>query len=242
LLNALPQEQPVYGLQSVGLLPDTPAQTDIESMATTYLQALAEAEIARPYHLLGWSMGGVVAMEMARQLEAAGNPVGSLTLIDTFAPSSSATETNEATLLQWFAQDTGYLTPSVQPTLLPDEASLEAQLRHLWPQLQATGNLPTGLTFQDLQHQFAVFQANYGAMLAYRPQKYKLPVSLIVAKASAKSGRNKWLGWKRYLARRSVQVLPGTHFSLLQEPKTINHIAEVLRQTLPATKEVISSA
>jgi hypothetical protein len=37
-------------------------------------------------------------------------------------------------------------------------------------------------------------------------------------------------------------VLPGTHFSLLQEPKTINHIAQALRHLLPAKKEVISSA
>ena len=233
LVNALPAEQPVYGLQSVGLLPDTPAQTEIEAMATTYLQALREAEIAQPYHLLGWSMGGIVAMEMAQQLEATGNPVGSLTLIDSFAPGSSAAETNETTLLQWFAQDTGYLTPSVQPTLLPDEASLDAQLRHLWPQLQATGNLPTGLTFQDLQHQFAVFQANYAAMQAYRPQKYRLPVQLVAAKTSAKSVRNKWLGWKKYLRKRSVEVLPGTHFSLLQEPKTVKCIADVLQQQLP---------
>jgi thioesterase domain-containing protein len=183
-------------------------------------------------------MGGVVAMEMAQQLNEAGSPAGSLTLIDTFAPSSSAAETNETTLLQWFAQDTGYLTPSVQPTLLPDEASLDAQLRHLWPQLQATGNLPAGLTFQDLQHQFAVFQANYAAMQAYQPQKYRLPVSLIVAKASAKLGRNKWLGWKKYLSRRSVQVLPGTHFSLLQEPKTIKRIAEELMQLLPTKASI----
>jgi thioesterase domain-containing protein len=233
LVNSLPGEQPVYGLQSVGLLPDTPAQTEIETMATTYLHALAEAEIMRPYHLVGWSMGGVVAMAMAQQLETAGNPAGSLTLIDTFAPGSSAAETNETTLLQWFAQDTGYLTPSIQPTLLPDEASLDAQLRHLWPQLQATGNLPAGVTFQDLQHQFAVFQANYAAMQTYQPQKYRLPVNLITAKASAKSVRNKWLGWKKYLRKRSVEVLPGTHFSLLQDPKTIKRIAEALMQLLP---------
>ncbi|MAT97566.1 MAG: hypothetical protein CL608_10525 [Anaerolineaceae bacterium] len=238
LVNSLPGEQPVYGLQSAGLLPDTPAQTDIETMAATYLKALYEADIRRPYHLAGWSMGGVVAMAMAQQLEAAGNPAASLTLIDTFAPGSSAAETNETTLLQWFAQDTGYLTPSVRPTLLPDEASLDAQLRHLWPQLQATGNLPAGLTFQDLQHQFAVFQANYAAMQTYQPQKYRLPVNLITAKASAKSVRNKWLGWKKYLRKRSVEVLPGTHFSLLQDPKTIQRIAELLIELLPTKASI----
>jgi thioesterase domain-containing protein len=73
LVQALPADQPVYGLQSLGLLPHTPAQTDIASMAASYLQALEAADIGRPYHLLGWSMGGVVAVEMAQQLAAAGH-------------------------------------------------------------------------------------------------------------------------------------------------------------------------
>jgi surfactin synthase thioesterase subunit len=70
-------------------------------------------------------------------------------------------------------------------------------------------------------------------MQTYQPQKYRLPVNLITAKASAKSVRNKWLGWKKYLRKRSVEVLPGTHFSLLQDPKTIKRIAEALMQLLP---------
>ncbi|MCA9944893.1 MAG: hypothetical protein KC449_15515, partial [Anaerolineales bacterium] len=178
------------------------------------------------------------AMEMAQQLAESGQPVGSLTLIDTFAPTDKAVQPNDSTLLQWFAQDTGYLTPKAQPTLLPDGANLDAQLRHLWPQLQATGNLPAGLTLADLQHQFAVFQANYTAMQTYRPRKYRLPVQLIAAKASAKAERNKWLGWKKHLAKRSVQVLPGTHFTLLQERQTVQQIAELLAKQVQAEAKI----
>ena len=238
LVKALPGQQPVYGLQSLGLLPSTPAQIDIESMATTYLQALADAKIPQPYHLLGWSMGGVVAFEMAQQLAAAGSAVGSLTLVDTFAPTRDAAQPNAATLLQWFAQDTGYLSPAAKPTLLPDEAAIEAQLRHLWPQLQATGKLPAGLMLQDLMQQFDVFQANYAAMLAYTPRKYALPVNMIVSKASAKSVRSRWLGWRKYLAQKSVHVLRATHFTLLQEPQHVTRIAQEIIKKLPIVSGV----
>ncbi|MBK8901319.1 MAG: non-ribosomal peptide synthase/polyketide synthase [Anaerolineaceae bacterium] len=232
LVQALPAQQPVYGLQSLGLLPHTPAQTDIASMAASYLQALEATDIGRPYHLLGWSMGGVVALEMAQQLAAADQAVGSLTLIDTFAPSGQVELPPATTLLQWFAQDTGYLSPKTKLNLLPDGASIDAQLRHLWPQLQAAGHLPEELTWDEFARQFTVFQANYAAMQAYGPRPFAHPVQLIVAKNSARRQKDKWLGWQAYLAQLSVEVLRGNHFTLLQAPKTVKQIAQTLTNRL----------
>ncbi|MCB8981032.1 MAG: amino acid adenylation domain-containing protein, partial [Ardenticatenaceae bacterium] len=228
LVQALPKEQPIYGLQSMGLLPHTPAQTDIASMAASYLQALEAANIPQPYHLLGWSMGGVVAMEMAQQLAASGQAVGSLTLIDTFAPSGEYDQPSATTLLQWFARDTGYLSPKKRPSLLPDNASVADQLQHLWPQLQAAGNLPDELTWDEFEQQFAVFQANYAAMQTYVPRPFTQPVQLIVSKNSAKGQKDKWLGWQDCLENVSVDVLRGNHFTLLQDAKTIKQIAQTV--------------
>ncbi|MCZ7672437.1 MAG: alpha/beta fold hydrolase [Chloroflexi bacterium] len=230
LVDKLPAEQPIYGVQSLGLLPDTPAQIDIETMTATYLQALAEAQIPQPYHLTGWSMGGVVALEMAQQLAATNTPVRSLTLIDTYAPNNQSGEPNDTQLLQWFVQDAGYLMPSVKLTLLPDEAETGMQLQHLWQQLQETGDLPPALTLADLQQQFAVFRANYAAMQAYKPQRYSQPVHMIVAKDSAKSVRSKWLGWKKYFAKKSVNVLRTTHFDLLKAPHVTRIAKEITRK------------
>ncbi len=63
---------------------DVPPGTDVEVIAASALTALRRLQPAGPYHLLGWSAGGVVAFEMACQLAARGEPVDSLTLIDSF--------------------------------------------------------------------------------------------------------------------------------------------------------------
>ncbi len=235
LVRALPDSLPIYAVQSMGLLPETAAQTDIATMAATYLQELTA--VSTPYHLAGWSMGGLIALEMAQQLAAAGIPPASLTLIDTFAPDGKFTAPNDSVLLQWFAQDTGYLTPNDKPSLLADEVDINAQLRHLWPQLQATGNIPPALTLQDVQQQFAVFRTNYAAMQAYQVRPYSLPVHLIAAKASARSVRDKWLGWKPYLAKRRRLLLSATHFSLLHPPH-VQRIAQEIRKTVQETSKV----
>jgi amino acid adenylation domain-containing protein len=78
-------EQPVYGLQARGLNGiDEPAES-IEEMAADYVAAITAANPHGPYALAGYSFGGIIAFEMARQLLAAGRPVTFVGLLDTYA-------------------------------------------------------------------------------------------------------------------------------------------------------------
>lgn len=79
-------DQPVYGLQSVGLDGLTPPVQDVPSMAANYIEQVRAVQPAGPYHLGGGSMGGMVALEMARQLKAAGEEIGLLIFFDTIGP------------------------------------------------------------------------------------------------------------------------------------------------------------
>jgi thioesterase domain-containing protein len=55
-------------------------------MAAGYLEVLKNAQPEGPYYLLGWSVGGVVAYEMAQQLSRQGQSVALLIMLDTIAP------------------------------------------------------------------------------------------------------------------------------------------------------------
>ncbi|HXO39837.1 MAG TPA: amino acid adenylation domain-containing protein, partial [Thermoanaerobaculia bacterium] len=81
LARALGPDQPLYGLQLPDPQPPGSVPT-VETLAARYLEELPAVAPAGPYALSGWSLGGAIAYEMARQLRAAGEAVELLALID----------------------------------------------------------------------------------------------------------------------------------------------------------------
>ncbi|NJK64788.1 MAG: amino acid adenylation domain-containing protein [Synechococcaceae cyanobacterium SM2_3_1] len=75
LLPHLPADQPIYGLQSQGLLTGHKPFDQISKMARDYREAIHTIQPQGPYQVLGWSMGGVIAYEIAQQLQQLGEPV-----------------------------------------------------------------------------------------------------------------------------------------------------------------------
>ena len=82
----LGKDQPLFGIQDPSLYNAQSASKSIEEMAARYIEVLKTVQPEGPYHLLGWSVGGVVAFEMAQQLSRQGQTVAILILLDTSAP------------------------------------------------------------------------------------------------------------------------------------------------------------
>lgn len=83
MVSALGPDQPVYGIQSIGLdgtmnVPDT-----LEEIAAFYIQEMLENDPIGPYALAGYSFGGYIAYEMGKQLKAMGKEVKLLAMFDT---------------------------------------------------------------------------------------------------------------------------------------------------------------
>ncbi|MEM7345669.1 MAG: thioesterase domain-containing protein, partial [Chloroflexota bacterium] len=72
-------DQPFYGFQWSGEL-------TIEAMAYQYVQAMQTVQPEGPYFIGGFSLGGVIAVEMARLLAAQYQTVGLVALFDTYCP------------------------------------------------------------------------------------------------------------------------------------------------------------
>ncbi|HTQ36348.1 MAG TPA: beta-ketoacyl synthase N-terminal-like domain-containing protein [Steroidobacteraceae bacterium] len=86
LARAMHPDQPFYGLQAAGIDGISRPHETIEEMAEAYIGEIRALQPAGPYLLGGFSVGGIVAFEMARQLTALGQEVGLLAFIDTFHP------------------------------------------------------------------------------------------------------------------------------------------------------------
>ena len=82
LAQHLGPDQPIYGIEARGLYDNHPPDTSVEEMAAHYLAVVRVAWPKGPYALAGFSFGGVVAFEMARQLVASGARVALLALLD----------------------------------------------------------------------------------------------------------------------------------------------------------------
>jgi len=84
LARALHPARPVYGLQSPALDPKQPLPSSIEAMANDYVQRVVALQPKGPVHLLGWSVGGILAQAMAVRLHEIGREVGELVLLDAY--------------------------------------------------------------------------------------------------------------------------------------------------------------
>lgn len=84
LARALQPARPVYGLQSPALDARLPLPSSIEAMANDYVQRVVALQPKGPVHLLGWSVGGILAQAMAVRLHEIGREVGELVLLDAY--------------------------------------------------------------------------------------------------------------------------------------------------------------
>ncbi|HVR99644.1 MAG TPA: non-ribosomal peptide synthase/polyketide synthase, partial [Thermoanaerobaculia bacterium] len=226
-------DRPVYGLQA-----QEGSAWTLEEMAARYVHALREVQPEGPYSLGGWSMGGVVAFEMARQLERQGEAVAPVALIDSFAPEGQERPQRivaDGELVALFARDISRQFGLSLPPLLPDFGELAAEdaLRWLSAKAERAGLLPPGAESREVKRRFAVFQANFRLLEGYAGGPCAAPVILFkAAERPAESASD--LGWGR-LSQGPIEVheLSGDHYTLLQQPH-VQTLAALLRERLGA--------
>jgi thioesterase domain-containing protein/acyl carrier protein len=89
LLRHLDPDQPVYGLQARGIDSGQALPGSFDEMINAHVDEIRSVSPDGPYHLLGWSSGGVIAHAIARVLEQDGARVGVLAMLDSHpAPGS----------------------------------------------------------------------------------------------------------------------------------------------------------
>ncbi|HYC87908.1 MAG TPA: amino acid adenylation domain-containing protein, partial [Thermoanaerobaculia bacterium] len=87
LARLLSPAHPLYAVESVNLYGREPLIGELEELAARYAAEIRRVRPHGPYILGGWSMGGVLAYEIALQLERDGETVERLLMLDSFLPS-----------------------------------------------------------------------------------------------------------------------------------------------------------
>jgi thioesterase domain-containing protein len=235
LSRSLGSDRPFYGLQAAELPEGRAPDDTVEAMAARYVAALREVQPAGPYLLGGWSLGGVVAYEMALQLREMGETIELLALIDAHAPmpAASLSEDGDLALLASFAQNLGLpleqlpLTAAEVKGMSPDE-----RMALVVEQARRFRVLPPDYEAGQLAQLFRLFSRHVRALMRYTPRSYDGCLTLYRVAREEANGQDA-LGW-RGLALRGVKVrdIPGTHFTALREPHVVE-LAARLAEDLP---------
>ena len=219
LARQLAPGRPLAGLPAPGLDGRSAPLRRLEELAAHHLDRMVEAgHHDRSTLLGGWSMGGVVAFEMARQLRLRGmGEVPLLLLLDSFAPGGMAA-VDDAELLQRFAADWG-LTAGVDLGIAASDLrglDPRAGVRHLIAAARAAGLASAGHDVAQVTARFDVFRACTEAVAAYRPVDV-YPGRLLLLRSAGGHG-DASRGWEPWAAEVEVRTVPGDHYSILRDP------------------------
>ncbi len=224
LARHLNPKQPVYGLQPQGLDEKQVPQTRIEDMAADYIKEIRTVQPEGPYFLGGFSMGGMVAFEIAQQLHFSGQKVAILALFDTHSPGwlkplpvHTRVSRHLNNLLRLKLKD--------KLTYLQKKSAGRFDSDHMQPLPQAQDKSP-------LQ------EAHEQADKDYVPQVYPGRAILFRAREPLEGRWSEWcsvdpeLGWGKLVAGGlEIHEVPGNHMNMFNEPY-VRIIAEKLRAYL----------
>ncbi|WP_236008804.1 amino acid adenylation domain-containing protein [Actinomadura physcomitrii] len=179
-------DQPIYGLQgSAFTRADLPGS--VEEMARDYIEQIRTVRPSGPYHLVGWSLGGLIAYEMAVRLQEAGERVGLLGLIDAYHTQDLEAEKRE--ILPELLESIGIDARMVAADGNPDMAQIMAVLA------ERDDALAT-LREDDLVNVYRNYENGLHQAERYRPGRYRGDVVFFTAlrgrTADSPTGPSNW--------------------------------------------------
>ncbi|MGA9725840.1 MAG: SDR family NAD(P)-dependent oxidoreductase, partial [Candidatus Binatus sp.] len=228
LVKHLDRDQPIWGVEYSESESSAPLLR-LEDLAAHYLKEIRKLQPSGPYHLLGYSFGGLLAFEIAQQLHATGQRIELLGMLDTFLMNGVRASAQKRTLLQRVMRKAASMGRHLRRVVFGPER--RAYLREdLAERLDA-------ITGQGRQFIYGILRArgrsipkflhrakdvNWYAALRYEAQPYPGRVTLFRATTPLSfidMPTDRELGWGP-LAEVGVEVheIPGTHREIMREP------------------------
>lgn len=238
LLNYLGRHYNLYGIQGHGLYAEQQALDSIPAMASCYLAAIQAHQPHGPYHLVGYSMGGLIAFEIAQQLRCAGEQIGLLALLDSYAftkripfPGQEIKDEDERLLRRLALSLDAAQARQLRRVLKPMRSPAE-QLDYVIQLAKQAGRVPANYGVNDLRRMFDAYDAHLTAVETYRPQPYADQIFFFQCQDTSDTDSIPALSWHKLAPHGLVhQRVAGKHSTMMNEPH-VQGLAQQLRQAL----------
>jgi thioesterase domain-containing protein len=209
-------------------------------MAAGYAETIRAFRPSGPYVIAGWSVGGLIALAVARQLQQKGSPAN-VVLIDAPAPAEQPADekSNRAWLLIRFIEELGVSLDSLKDSL-PEIAALPgmAQLNRALSEARKAGVISADMPLTEFRRLFDSFKAGYETARGDSGSPYQGRVTLLHARQSSWTLYGQTLfgktagparGWENLVSEAlEVHEMPGNHDSMLKDPD-VGVLAQQLR-------------
>jgi thioesterase domain-containing protein len=227
-------DRPIYGIQPRGLDGRSAPDRTVEKIAAFAVEQMRTVQPRGPYHLVGFSSGGTIAFEMAQQLEAQGDAVAVVVLIDTEAPGYPVIASLPVRV--WL-----HLREFIRRSPREKIAYASDRMRGLGRRLRGkpsrryAAELPQAgdsLSRLIVEHEQAVLDA----LKRYAPRPYRGKVVLLRADEKPQwigmSFDDPYMGWAGFVPGGILlRRLPVTHLGIVKEPH-VSTLAEALRTSI----------
>ncbi len=220
LADALGKSQTVYGIQAFGFEEDQTPFTKLSEMVDYYATAI-EKTWQNNVQLIGHSFGGIIALEVARELKARGRTVTYLGLIDTHQPVRYLSlAADSAAILKTFVEHNfGKVDLPLSALRVLNEDQMIKKV---------VNGLNGAVTEDFIRSAIAVIRGFQSQMAGYKAQPIDLPIQLFRPKQATDSltgnlkeklfkGKAHSLGFEKIGSSVTVHAVPGDHFSMLSD-------------------------
>lgn len=205
----------LVGVQSADRQGPLAQAKTLDDISQAHLQAIRRAQPHGPYYFLGFSLGGTLALALAAKLQAAGEQVAFVGLLDTWPPESQKWEKRRGDAQQ-------------DPVL--QELNRERQ------QFIASQQQIPGMADDSTSALFDVIESNYasavGLLQGARSSRFEGPVHLFVAGRTLPEGSDLQQIWQPWVGRLSTSEVDCSHVEIISPT--------MLRQVGPRLNALLS--
>jgi thioesterase domain-containing protein len=214
-------DRPVYGVEAPGFDGDREPVRSLADLSAEYVDVLHERSPGGPYLLLGWSVGGLLALDMARRLTESGDAVPLVVMVDVSVPDGTPLPPEKEIVRRFLHEILASMGASAPDTVLagrPDDADPGELLA------AAAGELPPELDAELLSERYAVFRALVEASYGHRVTR---PYGGPVVHVRASESRLPPLAWSPLVPDLTEHTVTGTHHSIWSG-ETLPELAKVI--------------
>lgn len=208
---------PIYGMQARGLDGLEQPLDRIEDMAQYHLDAIRQLQPHGPYILVGYSLGGLVTLEIARRLSANGDDVALLAMLDSY-PDRHQLSLRQRVCLDWRLA-MRRVAALVQVGGHSDQSTVTPMVRTAVDRIEVDESIARALQ--------RVREAQYRALRVYRPCFYSGKVKFVRAAIPSYFPSDPVPVWSHLAQEFEVETVPGIHLELLTtQSETLASVVE----------------